>query len=175
MHRSLSFLTGIALLVSTGLASTAANAHCLSPTDETTFELQGLKSALEVLTLSCKMDDRYNAFVRKFQPRLGQDERDFASYFKRTYGSSAQREQDAYITLLANSHASESIKQGTDYCARNAMIFDELSALPNDKDLGPYVAGKDVLPVDADGCPGPTRAEPTVRRIVATTRKTVHH
>ena len=161
MIRTVSAVAAAALFVS----ATAANARCTSPTDETTFQLQGLKAELQVLTLSCKMDDRYNSFVRKFQSRLGQDERDFKDYFRRTFGGSAQREQDAYVTLLANAHAEVSIQQGSDYCQRTGMVFDELSAIPDETMLTSYVAGKDVVPVTAEACPG--RAAPA-----APTRRT---
>ncbi|MBV9538262.1 MAG: hypothetical protein JOY70_04950 [Acidisphaera sp.] len=158
MSRFLCFATGAALLL-----SSAAQARCTSPADQVTFELQGLKSELQVLTLSCSMDARYNAFVRRFQPRLGQDEKDFSAYFHRAFGGAGQREQDAYVTLLANAHAEESVGQGSDYCARNALIFDELAALPSDGDLIPYVAGKAVVPATAEACPGPTRPAPATR------------
>jgi hypothetical protein len=162
VSRFLSLLTGAAVLV-----SSAAQANCTSPADEVTFQLQGLKSELQVLTLSCQMDERYNTFVRRFQPRLGQDERDFTAYFRHTFGSSGQREQDAYITLLANAHAEEAITNGSDYCAHDGMIFDELAALQSDADLVPYVAGKRVVPTAAEACPSPSRAAPAPKRRTA--------
>lgn len=155
MYRFLCLITGLSLF-----ASTAAQAHCASPTEEAVFELQGLKSTLTVLTLSCQLDERYNAFVHRFISTLGQDEKDFTAYFHRNYGGAAQREQDAWVTLLANAHAQEAINEGSDFCPRNTVMFDEIQALRGPDDLVPYAEGKHPLPATADACPEPQRGSP---------------
>jgi hypothetical protein len=159
VKRILCLATGLSLFV-----SVSASARCASPSDETIFELQGLKSALVVLALSCRLDERYNGFVHRYISTLGQDEKDFSAYFRRTFGNAGQREQDNYITLLANADAAELGRQGTDYCGRNTVMFDEVMALRTDADLVPYAAGKDLMPDTAPACPAPVHAVATSSR-----------
>jgi hypothetical protein len=50
-----------------------ANAQaCAKPADQTAFDVAGLKSQLMVTALACDVRERYNDFVRRFQPELMQ-------------------------------------------------------------------------------------------------------
>ena len=150
--------------------SSAANAQsrCSAPADQAIFELQALKSELTVLAIDCKLDERYNDFVRRYLPVLGPNEKDFSGYFRRSFGGRAQPEQDSYITTLANSQSQDAIHQGVDYCPRNEVMFDEVMALRGPSELVEYAAGKDVVPAAAGACttpaPLPARAAPARSR-----------
>ncbi|MEE8659694.1 hypothetical protein [Sorlinia euscelidii] len=48
--------------------------------------MQGLKSELMVTALSCSAQDRYNAFVTKFRPKLAEEEGRLDRYFRSNYG-----------------------------------------------------------------------------------------
>src|ERR1700688_4284418 len=44
-----------------------AQRQCSSLSDQSAFEVQALRSELMVLATGCHEDDRYNAFIRRFQ------------------------------------------------------------------------------------------------------------
>ncbi len=150
-------------LVAAGLlaAPYAQAQQCSSPSDQTVFDLEALKSSMMVLATGCPgLDNDYNAFVNRYKPELGQNERALTAYFKRTYGRNAQREQDAYVTNLANAQSQVGMHQGSDFCPRTTAIFSEAMALRNGRDLPEFAAGKDLIPAQLGACvpaPSPTR------------------
>ena len=129
-----------------------AQQQCASPADQTTFELQALKSELMVLATACHDDQHYNAFVNRYKPRLAASETAFDDYFKRRYGAAASRERDSYITSLANAQSDGGMHLGSDFCSRNAAIFDEVMSLRSVNDLPDYVAGKNLVPASLGAC-----------------------
>ncbi len=130
-----------------------AEPQCSSPTDQKAFDLAALKSEMMVLATGCQgSDGAYNAFVNRFKPELGENERAFSEYFKRTFGRSGQREQDAYVTNLANAQSEYGLHQGTDFCPHTSAIFHEVMALRNGNDLPEYAAGKDLIPTQLGAC-----------------------
>ena len=142
------------LLAAGLLAAPAARAQqCSSQSDQTVFDLAALKSTLMVLATGCPgTDNDYNAFVNRYKPELGANERAFSAYFKREYGRNGQREQDAYITNLANAESDNGIHQGTDFCPRTTTLFNEVMALRDGNDLADYAAGKDLIPQQLGAC-----------------------
>lgn len=136
-----------------------AEEHCSTPADQSAFELEALKSELMVLATGCHDDAQYNAFMTRYKSELLANEREFDAYFKRVYGPrKAQREHDAYITSLANAQSDIGLKQGTDFCPRNGVVFEEVMALPSESDLPPYAAGKDLIPATLGACAAPPPA-----------------
>jgi hypothetical protein len=140
---------------------------CSNPADQTVFDLAALKSELMVLATGCKdSDNAYNAFVNRYKPELGANDHALATYFKRAYGRNAQREQDAYVTNLANSQSQHGVHQGSDFCPRTSAIFREVMTLRDGKDLPEFAAGKDLIPDELGACvpaPTPTRATASTR------------
>ncbi len=121
------------------LAAQPASAlpRCAADTDQTVFEIEALKTELMVVATTCKQEDRYNAFVQKYQPTLAQNGRAFGQYFIRTHGGTrpGQRQNDIYITELANVRSNVARSLGSDYCPRNGGLFDEVMALQSADDL----------------------------------------
>ena len=107
-----------------------------------------------VLATGCHQDDRYNAFIRKYQADLMGNEKAVGDVFKRMYGKRAQQEHDRFTTDLANGESSAGMHLGTDFCDRNSLLFTEVmalrSALPTCR---AYAAGKDLVPATVDVCP----------------------
>ncbi len=140
----------------------AQAAECSNPADQTVFDLAALKSELMVLATGCKdSDNAYNAFVNRYKPELGANDHALAAYFKREYGRNAQREQDAYVTNLANAQSQSGVHQGSDFCPRTSTIFHEVMMLHDGKDLPEYAAGKDLIPDELGACaaaPSPAHA-----------------
>lgn len=149
------FATGLALLAST---ASFAKAPCgESPTHEA-FNVQGLKSELMVTALSCSAQDRYNAFVNRFRPRLAEEEARLDRYFKTNYGRAASRQRDDYVTQLANVQSKGGLDAGTVFCAQRLQMFDEIDALKDGADLSHYAEGKDILqPESFESCSGPRK------------------
>ncbi|OAG76374.1 hypothetical protein Amal_02147 [Acetobacter malorum] len=126
-----------------------------SPAHEA-FDIQALKSELMVTALSCNAQDRYNAFVGKFRTTLLNEEQKLNTYFRSTYGSSAQREHDDYITQLANIQSEKGLQSGTIFCMQRIAMFDEVNALESSEDLANYTEAKDVTqPASFETCAAP--------------------
>jgi hypothetical protein len=97
-------------------------------------------------------------FVRKYRSDLIGNEKAIGEMFKRLYGKRAQQEHDRFTTELADGESSASTHLGTDFCARNSLVFTEVMALPSPTDLVAYAAGKDLVPPTLGMCPQVARA-----------------
>lgn len=152
-------LAGCALFAAGLLAASAAGAQqCLRPAERAAFDAAGLKSQLMITALTCDVRDKYNAFVRRFQPELMVQERAIRSYFIRSYGVRGQQLHDDYITSLANMQSQEGLRDGTLFCQRHAALFDEVLALRDGAELARYAAGKALIqPSSLPACAPVTR------------------
>ncbi len=133
--------------------------------DQPVFEVEALKSEMMVLATACHDDAQYNAFIQRYQPSLMANEHALDSYFKREYGRRGQAEHDSYITSLANAQADEGLKQGSDFCPRNATLFEEAMALEGPTDLPQFAAGQDLVPASLGSCQAPVSASAPTRVI----------
>ncbi len=134
----------LAGIMMAGPQALAASSCGMSPARQA-FDVEGLKSELMVTALSCAAQDRYNAFVEKFRPDLTEQERALTSYFTASYGRSAQKEHDDYITQLANVQSERGLQAGTSFCDQRMSMFDEVASLDNGRDLGNYAEAKDIV------------------------------
>src|ERR1700761_5992471 len=128
MRRLLSAVTALTLL---SAQPVLAERQCASMADQSAFEVQALRSELMVLATGCHEDDRYNAFIRRYQADLQANERAIDAYFKRRYGRSGQTEHDRFVTELANAMSRQGSDLGGDFCERNGLMFSEVLALPS--------------------------------------------
>ena len=153
MNRSVSGLVALGVLVS---VAAQAQVRCTVPEDQAAFEVGALKSEMTVLATSCPgADKEYNVFIERFRPQLVSSDAAVNGWFKRTYGRNAQRQYDAYITLLINSQSQSGLQQGTNFCPRTEVVFSEVMGLHDGASLPQYAAGKDVLPSDVGACEEP--------------------
>ena len=67
MRRLLSSLAAVSLLT---VQQAQAELDCLQPQERSVVEVAALRSELMVLATGCRQDERYNAFIRKYQPDL---------------------------------------------------------------------------------------------------------
>lgn len=136
-------------------------AECARPPEHTALDVTALKTSLMVTALTCKVDERYNAFVMKYRPDLVQTDKTLNGFFSRSYGRSAPKQRDDYVTQLANSISQVGLKQGSLYCDRNMAVFDEVMGLRNSGELVDFAAGKaGAQPIAVTDC-GPTADRPT--------------
>ncbi len=165
MRRTLSALAAMSLLA---VQQAHAQLDCLQPQERSVVEVAALRSELMVLATGCHQDDRYNAFVRKYQADLMGNEKAVGEVFRRMYGKRAQQEHDRFTTDLANGESSAGTRLGTDFCARNSMLFSEVMALQSPTELAAYAAGKDLVPTTLDVCPqmaqAPAHKQVAIRR-----------
>jgi hypothetical protein len=149
-----------------------AQRQCSSVSDQSAFEVQALRSELMVLATGCHDDDRYNAFIRRYQADLQANERSINAYFQHRYGKSGQVEHDRFVTDLANAISRQGSDLGGDFCPRNGLIFNEVLALQSASDLTEFAAGKDLVPGSVEICkPMPTNAAATRKTVVATKKR----
>jgi len=168
MRRLLSSLAAMSLLA---VQQANAQLECLQPQERSVVEIAALRSELMVLATGCRQDQPYNAFVRKYQADLMGNEKAVGDVFKRMYGKRAQTEHDRFTTDLANGESSAGMHLGTEFCARNSLIFNEVMALHSAAELPAYAAGKDLVPATVDLCPQVAQAP--AHKQVATPNK--HH
>ena len=149
MRRVVSSVAALTLL---SVQPVLAQQQCSSLQDQSAFEVQALRSELMVLATGCHDDDRYNAFIRRFQSDLQGNERAINAYFQHRYGREGQTEHDRFVTDLANAISRQGSELGGDFCPRNGMIFHEVLALKSATQLADFAAGKDLVPASVEIC-----------------------
>lgn len=152
-------------------AAPAIAQQCASQADQATFEVQALRSELMVLATGCHDNERYNAFIRRYQADLQANDQAVSAFFKRKYGRNGQFEHDRFVTELANILSTEGSRLGSEFCPRNGLIFNEVLALRGAHDLPDYAAGKDLVPPVLAVCAGPAPAVSPAKKGTITTAK----
>ena len=172
-HRLIAPFATAALALSAVVAPMAHAAGCGESPAHEAFDVQGLKSELMVTALSCSAQDRYNTFVSKFRDKLLTEEDRLNRYFRTTYGRSAQKEHDDYITQLANVQSEGGLQAGTIFCKQRMAMFDEIAYLESSEDLARYAEAKDIVqPASYETCDaGESRVTHTAPARRKTTRR----
>ena len=150
MRFPLGFLSA-GLVAAQMLAAPLASAECVRPADHASLDVAALKSSLMVTALTCDAGDKYNAFIRKYQPELSSQERALSGYFSRANSRNARKQQDDYVTNLANSRSQDGTRRGSLYCAENLPVFDEVMALRSGTELVDYRRRQVGEPADQRG------------------------
>lgn len=146
-------------------------AECVHPTDMVAMDIMALKTQLMVTALTCKVSDKYNAFIQKYQPELQREDKSLNTYFSRTYGRAGAKQHDDYVTRLANTNSSNGLKQGSLYCDQAVPVFDEVLSLRSNAELPEYAAGRaGEQPISTSAC-GETTSRPTRAAAHTTTRR----
>lgn len=169
MRRLLSSVAAASLLM-VQVQQARAQLDCLQPHERSQVEVAALRSQLMVLATGCRQDQRYNAFIHKYQSDLQGNEKAMGDMFKRLYGKRAQQEHDRFTTELANGESSAGMRLGTDFCDRNSLIFSEVMSLRSASELPAYAAGKDLVPAAIDMCPQVARA-PAHKQVAANAKR----
>ena len=152
-------------------SSGSAAPRCANEAEQSVFEVEALKSELMVVGITCKQEDRYNAFVTRYQPRLAENYRAFEQHFSRTRGRAGKSATDAYVTNLAQTRGFEAQKLGSDFCLRNPGLFDEVMALSGPADLPAYAAGKDLIPESLGACAATPATAPARTAAAASSKR----
>ncbi len=145
-------------------APAAVAPACEFPADRTAFDIEGLKSELMVTALACQQQDKYNAFMTRYQPTVAEQEHALNGYFKRSYGRNAQKAYDDYISNLANVQEQDGLKAGTAFCENLATMFNEVMSLHDSSELHDFVNSKTIAqPVTFETCTAAPPPEPKAR------------
>jgi hypothetical protein len=146
---------------------------CEYPADRTAFDIEGLKSELMVTALACHENDKYNAFMTRYQPTVAQQEHALNAYFKRAYGRDAQKAYDGYITNLADIQEQDGLKAGTAFCANLANMFNEVMSLHDSSELHDFTNSKTIAqPVTFETCTAAPPAEPVAHKHIVHGKRT---
>jgi hypothetical protein len=105
------------------------------------FNVIGLKSALMVGALSCNQQDKYDVFMRQFQPHILAEQHVMDAYFHRM-GGYGQSSEDTFVTLLANNQSVSGIAEGAVFCLNNEAEFRAVLALKTPSDLDAFVTNQ---------------------------------
>jgi hypothetical protein len=164
-------VSAVAALTMLSAQPVLAQRQCSSVSDQSAFEVQALRSELMVLATGCRDDDRYNAFIRRYQADLQANERMINAYFQHRYGKAGQTEHDRFVTELANAISRQGSDLGGDFCPRNGLIFNEVLALQSAAELTEFAAGKDLVPGSVEICTPMPSSAVKVRKAAAVVAK----
>ncbi len=109
------------------LATSGAEAVCVSPKDREALSMRLLQTELMVAALSCQRKSDYNTFVRRFETELVDHGKTLKRLFKRTYGAKT-RQLDSFVTRLANQASQRSLQHRSKYCEKSDALFSAVMA-----------------------------------------------
>jgi hypothetical protein len=117
---------------------------CARPQEKQAVAVSALMSQLQVISILCHTEDKYNALVPRLRPVLATNIKNLNGFFSRAYGKSAEKRRDDYITELANLQSELGLKSGDQFCALNAGMLDEVMALSDADQLVVYAENKPI-------------------------------
>jgi hypothetical protein len=117
---------------------------CARPAEKAAVGVSALLSELQLVALTCRTRDKYNALIPHLRPALATKEKNLAAFFKRAYGKRSQTEHDKYITELANLQSQFALKTGDRFCSINSSMFDQVMPLSTVEQLATYAERKPV-------------------------------
>jgi hypothetical protein len=117
---------------------------CARPAEKTAIDVSALVSELQLVAMTCRTRDKYNALIPRLRPALATKEKNLSAFFKRAYGKRGQAEHDQYITELANLQSQLALKTGDQFCSLNSSMFDQIMPLSNVSELAAYARSKPV-------------------------------
>jgi len=117
---------------------------CARPQEKQAVAVSALISELQVISILCHTEDKYNVLIPRLRPTLTANLKVLDGFFVRAYGGSAVKVHDDYITELANLQSQQGLKSGDQFCALNAGMVDEVMTLANGDQLVNYATSKPI-------------------------------
>jgi len=118
---------GMAVLLSAGIAGTAAAQDCAPPDETEALAVIALRAHLMVAALQCRDGNGYNTVVGRFGEGFLDAQRRVAGHFARTSGERARTAFDRWNTTLANEWAEQARRLGPAICTESGALFQELA------------------------------------------------
>ncbi|MGC2857212.1 hypothetical protein ACM64Y_17215 [Novispirillum sp. DQ9] len=123
---TLCLITLLATLPGTG-AAVAAPPACATAAETEALRVRSLQNKLMVAALACGQDERYDAFIGRFESSLVERGRLMTAYFARRHGGKrVKRVMDDYVTTQANQHSLDSMTDRTGFCREAQETFEVL-------------------------------------------------
>ena len=124
----------------------ALGAECAQQIDQVALRTRAVQTDFMVAALSCGEHDRYNAFIKKFQPQLIRQGKNLQAYFKRSHGQQGTTELNSLLTKLANLSSSRSIGDRAGFCGSARERMSEALLLKS-KDFAAFIDRQPFIPV----------------------------
>jgi hypothetical protein len=133
---------------------------CARPAEKVAIDVSALVSELQLVAITCRTRNKYNALIPRLRPALATKEKNLSAFFKRAYGKRGQAEHDQYITELANLQSQLALKTGDRFCSINSSMFEQIIPLSNINELAAYARSKPIQQALAvNECPAAPRAK----------------
>ena len=59
---------------------------CARPAEKAAIDVSALLSELQLITMTCRTQGKYNALIPRLRPALATKEKNLTAFFKRAYG-----------------------------------------------------------------------------------------
>ena len=117
---------------------------CAKPQEKQAVAVSALISELQVISIICHTEDKYNTLIPRLRPALTTNLKVLDGFFARAYGSRAEKVHDDYITELANLQSELGLRSGDRFCAVHAPMVDEVMQLSGGDELAVYATTKPI-------------------------------
>ena len=85
-----------------------------------------LQTDLMVAALYCNEKQRYNEFVRRFEPQIAAQGNTLKQLFRETHGNAGTTALNTAVTRMANEASERTMADPTGFCVEHGRIFDDV-------------------------------------------------
>ncbi len=85
-----------------------------------------LQTDLMVAALYCNEKQRYNEFVRRFEPQIAAQGNTLKQLFRQTHGNAGTTALNTAVTRMANEASERTMADPTGFCVEHGRIFDDV-------------------------------------------------
>lgn len=85
-----------------------------------------LQTDLMVAALYCNEKQRYNEFVRRFEPQIAAQGNTLKHLFRQTHGNAGTTALNTAVTRMANEASERTMADPTGFCVEHGRIFDDV-------------------------------------------------
>lgn len=130
-------------------ASGPASAASDPPVGHPAVAAKKLQTDLMVAALYCNEKQRYNQFVRRFEPQIAAQGNTLKQLFRQSHGNNGTTELNAAVTRMANEASVRTMADPTGFCVEHGRIFDDVLVV-RPQEFSSYVATVKDRPVQAN-------------------------
>lgn len=153
-----------------GGAGPAAAAVCANSSEREALDTRVLQTELVVAALSCGENQRYKAFVGRFENELIKRAGVMKKYFQRSHGGRANKEMNQFVTSLANEASQRSLAESATFCAGATKLFEDLMKV-EPKELVKFASARPTAATHDVPLCGQAKREPVTVQASATAPK----
>jgi len=85
-----------------------------------------LQTDLMVAALYCNEKQRYNEFVRRFEPQIAAQGNTLKQLFRQTHGNAGTTAMNTAVTRMANEASERTMADPSGFCVEHGRIFDDV-------------------------------------------------